>query len=98
MTGEPEMPPEAELASLMASGPPNNREAIERRRRMAFFLAECDRELGFPPGDRLEVHLHDGSFVDWLDKVLRAALASGGKLDPRRYRAVWTIKNAMEKT
>jgi hypothetical protein len=88
---------ELDLAAAAAGATPR-RDEIERKRRVAFFVAECDRELGFPEGDRLVDHVRNGSFDDWIDRVLRAALASGGKLDPRRYRAIWMLKNAMNRT
>jgi hypothetical protein len=89
---------EVDLAAAAVGAMPANRDTIEKRRRMAFFLGECDQELGFPLGDRLVDSLRDdGSFAGWLDKVLRAARASGGRLSARRYRIIWSIKNAMER-
>jgi hypothetical protein len=83
-----------DLATAFAGAP--GRAEIERRRRVAFFLAQCDQEVGVPAGDRLVDSLRDdASFDGWLHKVLRAALASKGRLGARRYRAIWAIKNAM---
>jgi hypothetical protein len=84
---------ELDLAAAAVGAMPG-RDTIEKRRRMAFFLGECDQELGFPLGDRLVDHVRAGTFDQWIDKVLRAARESGGKLDPRRYRAVRMLKNA----
>jgi hypothetical protein len=90
---------ELDLAAATAGATPNNRDAIERRRRVASFLCDSDRELAIPRGDRLVDSLRDdASFDGWVDKVLRAALASKGKLAPRRYRTLWMIKNATRVT
>jgi hypothetical protein len=66
-------------------------------RRLHWIIFEAEDALGLRPGGRADLDGDEIPMIDRLDEILRSALASKGQLEPRRYRAVWTIKNLMMK-
>jgi hypothetical protein len=72
-------------------------EDIDLWRRLHWIIYEAEEVMGLRAGGRADFEREEMPLLDRLEEVLRAALASRGKLDPFRYRAVWTIKNLMVK-
>ncbi len=62
-----------------------------------WIIYTAEETLGLRPGGHQEMERDAMPLIDRLDEVMRTALGSEGKLDPFRYRAVWTVKNLMVK-
>jgi hypothetical protein len=85
-------------SSAVAGGPAASRVDNDLRRRLHWVIHEAEKELGLFPEDGRAAYVHEETpLLDRLEKILRTALASKGKLDPFRYRLCWTIKNLMVK-
>jgi len=73
------------------------KEDIVLWRQLHWLIYTAEETLGLRPGGRLEMERDALPLIDRLDEVLRTALGSTGKVDPFHYRAVWTVRNLMEK-
>jgi hypothetical protein len=90
---------EPDFAATSAAVWPTRRDEIERKRRVAHYLIQCEELVGLPEEDRSMAHLHEQGWLDdWAEKILRHAMAKPGRLDPRRYRIIWMINNACKRT
>jgi hypothetical protein len=73
------------------------KEDIVLWRQLHWLIYTAEEALGLRPGGHLEMVRDALPLIDRLDEVLITALAARAKLDPFRYRAVWTIRNLVVK-